>query len=181
MQMTCSPITLVMPSTRMMWHMMYWRKIMIFFVQSQYRLSVLWNSVYLFKTKMLSSVFLRSFESLQEGTPDEAGAKTGIPPNPKISALCAPIPGRFLSWVHIYSCQTMTALQGYLHALKVSVHRHASTFRTSFRFKRVLSWMTEEPCQAKIFMSYKKCTTPHVVWNINNPFLLPRHQKLNHY
>lgn len=31
MQMTCSPITLVMPSTRMMWHMMYWRKIMIFF------------------------------------------------------------------------------------------------------------------------------------------------------
>ncbi len=134
---------------------------------SQCRLSLLWNCVYLFKTKMLSSVFLGSFESLQERTTDEASAKTGISPNPKISALRAPIPGHFLSWVRIYSCQIVTALQGYLHALKVSVHRHAGTFRTSFRFKRDLSEMIEEPCQAKICMLYKKCTTTHAVWNRN--------------
>lgn len=28
--MTCGPITLVMPSTRMMWHMMNWRKFFFF-------------------------------------------------------------------------------------------------------------------------------------------------------
>lgn len=46
-----------------------------FFGLNQCRLLLLWNSVYLYKSKMLSSVFLRSFESLQEVKHGEAGAK----------------------------------------------------------------------------------------------------------
>jgi len=79
---------------------------------------------------------LSSFESLQEEKHAKQVHIQACTPTPP-TAFCAPIPVALslgLVLVVIYNFQTVTALkkvlQGYLHTLNISLHKHTDALRT---------------------------------------------------
>ncbi len=142
---------------------------------SQCRLSLLWNCVYLFKTKMLSSVFLGSFESLQERTPDEASAKTGISPNPKNQPCVPPFlvtfyPGFIFIVIRLWQLFKVTCML--LKFLYTGMQAHSELLSDSKETS--VEWLRNHAKPR--YACYIKNAQQHMRFGIET-----RHQKLNHY